>query len=159
MPSEIQELIDAVADDRLKRRFTTAIAELKKGKKFGLVFEQHIPELLPLYKARIRNQMRVARKQGGLTETYVVKRVCKEHAVVQREYDPNSEEKIPLSELVVVKRFGEAIFPALCPVDRVLRGGKSPHHVLIESDNYHALQLLEWLYAGKVRLHLHRPAI
>jgi hypothetical protein len=72
MPSEIQELIDAVADDRLKKRFAAAIAELKKTKKFGLVFEKHIPELLPLYRARIRSQMRVARKQGGLTDTYIV---------------------------------------------------------------------------------------
>jgi len=50
----------------------------------------------------------------------------------------------------VVKRFGEAIFPALRHVESVLRGGDAPHHTLIEADNYHALQLLEWLYADKV---------
>lgn len=55
-----------------------------------------------------------------------------------------------MAELVVVKRFGEAIFPALRHVESVLRGGDAPHHSLIEADNYHALQLLEWLYAGKV---------
>jgi len=35
-------------------------------------------------------------------------------------------------------------------VDSVLRGGNAPHYTLIEADNYHALQLLEWLYAEKV---------
>lgn len=53
-------------------------------------------------------------------------------------------------ELVVVKRFGEAIFPALRFVESTLRGNNAPHHTLIEADNYHALQLLDWLYAGKV---------
>jgi type III restriction enzyme len=35
----------------------------------------------------------------------------------------------------VVKRFGEAIFPALRHVESVLRGGDAPHHTLIEADN------------------------
>jgi len=39
-------------------------------------------------------------------DTYVVKRICKEHAVVRREYDPSVEDKIALNELVVVKRSG-----------------------------------------------------
>ena len=55
-----------------------------------------------------------------------------------------------LTDLVVVRRFGEPIFPALTPVDRVQNGPEdAPWHTLIEADNYHALQLLEYLYAGR----------
>ena len=56
-----------------------------------------------------------------------------------------------LDELIVVRRFGEPIFPALIPVDQVQNGeAGAPWHTLIEADNFHALQLLDYLYAGKV---------
>ena len=58
---------------------------------------------------------------------------------------------IPVYELVAVRQFGEPIFPTLVPVDRVQNGpDDAPWHTLIEADNYHALQLLEYIYAGKV---------
>ena len=41
--------------------------------------------------------------------------------------------------------------PALVPVDSVANGpADAPWHTLIEADNYHALQLLDYLYAGQV---------
>ena len=80
----------------------------------------------------------------------MVQRVVKGVAAVVPEAGENESQTIPVEELVVIKRFGEAIFPSLRHVESVLRGGDSPHHTLIEADNYHALQLLEWLYAGKV---------
>ncbi|MEI6414655.1 MAG: site-specific DNA-methyltransferase [Pseudomonadota bacterium] len=59
--------------------------------------------------------------------------------------------EIPVDDLVVARLFGEPIFPALLPVDRVQNGpDDAPWHTLIEADNYHALQLLEYIYAGEV---------
>jgi len=56
-----------------------------------------------------------------------------------------------VDELLVVREFGEPIFPALVPVDAVANGPlDAPWHTLIEADNYHALQLLDYLYAGQV---------
>lgn len=47
--------------------------------------------------------------------------------------------------------FGEPIYPYLKPIDTVCNAPDSDlWHTLIEADNYHALQLLEYLYAGKV---------
>ena len=52
---------------------------------------------------------------------------------------------------MVVRDFGDPIYPALVPVDRVPRGTPDePWHVLINADNFHALQLLLYCYAGKV---------
>lgn len=150
MANEIQELLNEIRDPRLKERLSAAVGELRKTKKFGLVFEEHLPELLPIYSAKIRNHTRVARKDGRLTEIFIVERVAKGIATVKPEHGEAQTQSIPVAELVVVKRFGEAIFPALRHVESVLRGGDSPHHTLIEADNYHALQLLEWLYAGEV---------
>lgn len=149
MANELQELLKEIKDERLRSRLSAAVAELRRTKKFGLVFEEHIPELLPIYSARVRAHARVARRDGKLTETFVVQKVTKGVATVDPEAGGVAQE-IPVAELVVVKRFGEAIFPALRHVESVLRGGDAPHHTLIEADNYHALQLLEWLYAGKV---------
>jgi hypothetical protein len=44
MANELQELLKEVKDERLKARLSAAIAELRKTKKFGLVFEEHLPE-------------------------------------------------------------------------------------------------------------------
>jgi adenine-specific DNA-methyltransferase len=150
MANELQELLKEIKDERLKSRLSAAVAELRKTKKFGLVFEEHLPELLPIYSAKVRSQARVARRNGRLTETFIVQRVARGVATVIPEAGGSELQTIPVAELVVIKRFGEAIFPALRHVESVLRGGDAPHHTLIEADNYHALQLLEWLYAGKV---------
>jgi adenine-specific DNA-methyltransferase len=59
--------------------------------------------------------------------------------------------QIAFDDLLVVRQFGEPIFPALSQVDCVANGpADAPWHTLIEADNYHALQLLDYLYAGKV---------
>ena len=56
-----------------------------------------------------------------------------------------------MADLVAVLEFGDPIFPSLVPMDRVQNGpADAPWHTLIEADNYHALQLLEYLYAGQV---------
>ena len=59
--------------------------------------------------------------------------------------------KFPVNELVSVAEFGEPIYPYLRPIDTVCNAPDSDlWHTLIEADNYHALQLLEYLYAGQV---------
>ena len=56
-----------------------------------------------------------------------------------------------IADLVVVAKFGEPIYPYLKQIDSVCNAPDSDlWHTLIEADNYHALQLLEYLYAGKV---------
>ena len=56
-----------------------------------------------------------------------------------------------MNELVCIAQFGEPIYPYLQPLDMVCNAPDSDlWHTLIEADNYHALQLLEYLYAGKV---------
>lgn len=42
----------------------------------------------------------------------------------------------PLDPSIVVRRFGEPIFPSLVPMDRVANGpADAPRHTLIEADN------------------------
>ncbi len=56
-----------------------------------------------------------------------------------------------INEVVAVAQFGEPIFPSLTPIAKVVNApGDSLWHTLIEADNYHALQLLEYLYPKQV---------
>ncbi len=56
-----------------------------------------------------------------------------------------------VDDLVVVAQFGEPIYPFLKKIDSVQNAPDSDlWHTLIEADNYHALQLLVYLYAGQV---------
>jgi len=52
--SAIHDLIAQISDPRLRERFTAEWGNAKKEKKFGLVFEEHLPGLLPLYGAKPR---------------------------------------------------------------------------------------------------------
>ena len=109
-----------------------------------------MPELTPIYSAKVRKHSKVAQRNGSLMELWHVLSVSdgKAHC---RNIDSGNTERIPVDDLVVVCQFGEPIFPALIPVDKVQNGPDDTlWHTLIEADNYHALQLLEYLYAGKV---------
>ena len=56
-----------------------------------------------------------------------------------------------MSDLVTVARFGEPIYPFLKPLGSVTNAPDNDlWHTLIEADNYHALQFLEYIYGGKV---------
>ena len=47
--SAIDTLIAQISDPRLRERLAAEWDNAKKEKKFGLVFEDHLPELLPLH--------------------------------------------------------------------------------------------------------------
>ena len=47
--SAIHDLIGQISDTRLRERLLTEWATALQTKKFGLVFEDHLPELIPLH--------------------------------------------------------------------------------------------------------------
>lgn len=161
--SAIHDLISQVTDPRLRERLAAEWAKASKEKKFGLVFEDHLPELLPLHKARPRRGDLVCRRDGSIKDVWQVQKIKDGVALCMKPGDESdagsartterdaSAAQWPVEELLVVRQFGEPIFPSLVPVDSVSNGpADAPWHTLIEADNYHALQLLEYLYAGQV---------
>lgn len=147
----INDLIAQVENPELRARLEQEVARLNKQKKFGLVFEEHMPECTPLYEMPIRRGSHVAlRAQQNIEKVYTVLAINEEHALCFCEADKEQVE-FALSDLVVVAQFGEPIYPYLKPLDSVCNAPDSDlWHTLIEADNYHALQLLEYLYAGQV---------
>jgi adenine-specific DNA-methyltransferase len=159
--SAIHDLIGQIRDPRLRERLAAEWKAASTGKKFGLVFEDHLPELLPLSKAKPHRGDLVCRRQGVLKEVWQVRSVRDGEVTCvkpQDETHPSEPTRataetvsFAMDEVMVVREFGEPIFPSLVPVDAVANGpADAPWHTLIEADNYHALQLLDYLYAGRV---------
>lgn len=146
----LQDLIQQIDDPALRERILQETNKLIKQKKFGLVFEEHIPECTPLYDIPVRKGALVAIKGKNIQQSYVVKSISGNTAKC---FDKENKATIelPIPSLVCIARFGDPIYPCLKPIDKVENAPDSDlWHTLIEADNYHALQLLEYLYAGKV---------
>ena len=147
----INDLIERISDPELRRRISDEVARMQKQKKFGLVFEEHLPEATPLYDVPIRKKSIVALKDKYFKDFYLVKETDGELIVCEKQDD--SREKVTLNkkDVVAVAQFGQPIYPYLKPMDAVKNAPDSNlWHTLIEADNYHALQLLVYLYGGMV---------
>ena len=146
----LNDLIAQIESPELRARIQAEVDRLNKQKKFGLVFEEHLPECTPLYDIPVKVGGLVAKKAGQVNDVYKVLSIKNDVAEC---FHKESKEifEVPMAELVTVAEFGEPIYPYLKPLDSVCNAPDSDlWHTLIEADNYHALQLLEYLYAGKV---------
>ena len=89
-------------------------------------------------------------RNGKANETYTVLKIENGMATC---LPKNSKEAVQfaVTDLVTTAELGDPIYPCLQPLGDVCNAADSElWHTLIEADNYHALQLLEYLYAGKV---------
>lgn len=154
--SAIDDLISQISDPLLRQRLSREWETASEEKKYGLLFEKHLPELLPLYGQKPRKGDLVCRREGALSDVWQVKAirdgvaVCAKpsHTVKNSAVAPV---ELPLDGLWVVREFGQPIYPSLAHMGEVDNGApKTPWHTLIEADNFHALQLLNYLYAARV---------
>lgn len=146
----LQDLIQQIDDPALRERILQETNKLVKQKKFGLVFEEHLPECTPLYDVPIRVGSKVARKTGYVSDIYTVLKIDGSAVLCDRR-ETHEQVTFQMDEIVAIAEFGEPIYPTLKPLDYVENAPDSElWHTLIEADNYHALQLLEYLYAEKV---------
>lgn len=148
----INDLISQIQDETLRNRIQEEVSKMVKQKKFGLVFEEHMPESTPLYDMPIKRGCNVMRRDSKDDKSiYVVLRAEGDTAVCVKPEQKDEAVTFEQKDIVRVAEFGESIYPYLKPLDSVCNAPDSDlWHTLIEADNYHALQLLEYLYAGKV---------
>lgn len=146
----LNELIQKIENPELRAQIAEAAKRALKHKQFGLVFEEHLPECTPLYDIPVRKGLKVSVRNGKANEIYTVLKI--EDGVATC-LSKNSKEAMQFSvtDLVTTAELGDPIYPCLQPLGEVCNAPDSElWHTLIEADNYHALQLLEYLYAGKV---------
>ena len=66
----INDLINQIDNAELRGRIQREVDKLAKQKKFGLVFEEHLPECTPLYDIPVRRGVKAALKHGGVNEAW-----------------------------------------------------------------------------------------
>ena len=146
----LDELVTQIENPDLRARIAAEVEKLAKQKKFGLVFEEHLPECTPLWDIPVKKGGKVALKTGQASDFYTVLQIEDGIATCLNK-DKSATAEFKVDELVSVAEFGKPIYPYLKPIDKVCNAPDSDlWHTLIEADNYHALQLLEYLHAGKV---------
>lgn len=147
----LDQLISRIDDDVLRARLAHEVELLRGSRRFGLVFDRHLPESVRLPDHPIRKGVRVALRDESSAETWVVEMFTdrtRDFAILSGD---GGERHV--SELVVVREFGERIYPGLRSIERIETGSAhSPCHVVINGENFHALQALRSTHRAKVDL-------
>src|SRR5690554_3606810 len=154
----VEKYDSALADD-LRDEFRI----LSDRRAFGLNFERHVPETVELPHRAVRRGDKVrfraprGESEKGLDKRlWLVTRVTgkgseREAALVEWTTSQEPEETTrSVSDLVVVAEFRDPIYPGLRSTGRVERGGDKPYHLVINGENYHALDALLFAYESKV---------
>ena len=142
--SALDELIREIQDDDLRGRIKEEFDKLRKRKKFGLVFES-ANEYTPLYNVPVKRNSLVAKKTGKFDEIYKVIALDGDKIFCVRDKENFTFAR---ADLISVARFGDPIYPCLTKLDEVCNAPDSDlWHLLIEADNFHALQLLKYVCA------------
>lgn len=148
MPNEIDALLARVDDPALRNDLKTQVDRLRQKRQFGLVFEEHLPELVTLPHHPVRRGTKVVRRDDDGAEPRAV--VAVNSGLATLPTDDGGTEDVPTESLVAVAEFGEPIYPGLKRLGSVDRGGDKPAHVVIKGENHHALEALQFTHAGKV---------
>jgi adenine-specific DNA-methyltransferase len=148
----LDDLVSQVPDLILRARLKKAIADLRRRQRFGLAFEEHIPETTSILGLPVLPGTFVQRRQEpNAAQLLRVDRVVDGGKQAVLTTPGGLEERTSVQDLLTVKRFGEPMYAALKPISRVKRGGKNrPYHAVINGENFHALQLFTYLYEGSV---------
>ena len=159
--SNFTELIERArsVDPDLARDLENEVRDLNSQRKFGLVFERHLPESvnLPGRKVRRGSRVRMLPPRRETTKmdprVWTVKTLDGDTATLRFiGTDKQVEEtEWPVEDLVAVAEFNDTIYPGLVP-DGEVNGGDvdDPAHVVINAENYHALEMLTYTHRHSI---------
>lgn len=148
--AHIDALIDKISDPALRQAMRDQVAIILDKQDFGLVYQTHKPETvqLPHYKVRRGCKVRIISENDE--EMYRVESVSGNLATIVSLNEVPEQWDVETFDLVVVREFGEPIYPGLKSVGRLDAGGDKPAHVVINAENFHALETLLYTHLNKV---------
>ena len=155
----LEDLMERAAkyDENLARD----IKDYVHGRRYGLVYEASKPEFVRMWKKPVvrgdivnilppRGVMEDTKNEDDSSEiVYKVIGISEGVATLRNE---QTGETVTASadDIVALARFDKPIYAGLKEIGRVERGGDKPYHVVINGENYHALQTLVYAYQGQV---------
>jgi len=144
----LDSLLGRIDDDALRSSIEREVEQLRSTKDFGLVFERHLPEQVRLLSYPIRRGVQVQDRMTESEETWVVAAVKSGVATLIDSEGESSER--PVEELVVIRGFGDPIYPGLTSVGKVEQGDDKPFHSVIKGENFYVLETLLYAHEGQV---------
>lgn len=149
--NKLDVLLAKVVDPRLRAELTAEVAALRSTKRFGLVFEEHLPETVRLPQAQVRRGATVQHRDAPDGPLLSVTRV--KDGVARLVDADGVESSEAVANLVVVRAFGQPIHPGLDVLERIDRGPvDAPHHLVLNAENHHALEMLRFTHRAAVDL-------
>lgn len=145
--AHIENLIAEIEDGGLRAALADEVKLLKNQIDFGLVFERHLPESVALsvdagLSVGDRVVLRADRSRGELRV------VALDGQVATVQADDEGQEEVSVDNLMVLKDFASPLYPTLTSLGAERRGEDKAPHLVINSENYHALNLLRWTSRG-----------
>lgn len=166
MSQTAQAVVQNLVDRAVKlgdRQLAADIRAFAAQRQFGLVFEHNRPERLRLYGKPIMkgDVVQVLPERGKKEDSnsqllWFVNTVRGGVADLKPYQSPSYDENeceprsVAVDDVVPVAEYDQPIYAGLKETGRVERGGDKPYQVVINGENYHALETLAFAYAGKV---------
>ena len=148
----LDALVAQVEDETLRSRLSREIELLRGSRQFGLVFDRHLPESVRLPEHPVRKGVRVALRDESVPGQAwrVIRFTDSSRKVAVLDGDGG---EVPVDELVVIREFGEPVYPGLRSVERIANGSDdAPWHTVINGENFHVLQALRSTHREKIDL-------
>lgn len=150
------------ADAQLGADLDREFRALTKRRSFGLVFERHQPEAVELPGRAIRkgDKVRILPARGATTggsrQLWTVTgfegrgpdRLA--HLAAAGDEQTAQSATASVADLTVVAEFRDHIYPGLVETGRVERGGDNPFQIVINAENFHALEMLTYTHRHAV---------
>lgn len=166
MSQTTQAVVQSLVERAVKlgdRQLAADIRAFAAQRQFGLVFEHNRPERLRLYGKPVMRgdtvQVLPARGEKENADSQLLWRVTSLDGQTAQltpyksvSYDENNNEdcSVAVEDIVAVAEYDQPIYTGLKETGRIERGGDRPYQVVINGENYHALETLAFAYAGKV---------
>jgi adenine-specific DNA-methyltransferase len=159
--NELKSLLTRVeaTDPATAKELGRHIDRLQDRRHFGLNFERHIPESVDLVGRPISvgDKVRFIPPRGATDvesdDTWIVMKITGKRKRVAALKNPTTKEQMSraVKDLVFVAEFRDPIYPGLVPSGQpIRRGGDKPCHVLINAENFHALEAMLFTYQSQV---------
>ncbi len=148
----LDALVAQVEDETLRSRLSREIELLRGSRRFGLVFDRHLPESVRLPEHPVRKGVKVTLRDESEPDRAwrVVGFTDRGRKVAVLDGDGG---EVPVEDLVVIREFGEPVYPGLRSVERIANASDdAPWHTVINGENFHVLQALRSTHREKVDL-------
>ena len=155
----IDDLVKRVAS--YDKSLANDLSNYVRGREYGLVYEASKPEFVRLWNKPvvINDLVNILPPRGVLEDiknedspsNITYRFIRKNNNIATLKNIKTQEEcEADIKNLVSIARFDHPIYCGLKEIDRVERGENKPYQVVINGENYHALQTLAYAYEKKV---------